>query len=169
MWRCGCGCGSGVWVWMWGGAEGVLAAWMGRRGRCERMHVSPRANAAVPVVMMSLQQIGTGSSDCGGALSGGSPQKRTRYDASTRARLSLPDTPSPRPFRCLRGRGGGVWDPTVCVPKMARSDFPNSKFHFFPRWSPWSGAGGGGGNPYPPPPAVHGHSNTFLRGEDGAT
>ena len=29
--------------------------------------------------------------------------------------------------------GGGVWDPKVCVPKMARSDLPNCKLRFFPR------------------------------------
>ena len=45
------------------------------------------------------------------------------------------------------------------VPKMARPDFPDCKFRFFPRWSLWS-AGGGGGNP---PPTVYGHSNTSLR------
>ena len=28
-----------------------------------------------------------------------------------------------------------VWDPNVCVPKMAPPDFPNGEFHFFPRWS----------------------------------
>ena len=49
--------------------------------------------------------------------------------------------------------GGGVWDPKVCVPKMARSDFPDCKFRFFPRWSLWSGEGGGGA---PPPPVTLG-------------
>ena len=44
----------------------------------------------------------------------------------------------------LGERGGGVWDPKVCAPTMARSDFPNGKFHVFPRWSLWSGGGGGG-------------------------
>ena len=42
------------------------------------------------------------------------------------------------------GEGGGVWAPKVCVPKMARSDFPNGKFRFFTRWSLGSGGGGGG-------------------------
>ena len=37
----------------------------------------------------------------------------------------------------------GVWDRKACVPKMARPDFPNGKFRFFPRWSLWSGRGGG--------------------------
>ena len=34
----------------------------------------------------------------------------------------------------IRGGGGrgGVWDPKVCVPKMAQPDFPNGKFRFFP-------------------------------------
>ena len=63
--------------------------------------------------------------------------------------------------------GGGIWDPKVCVPKMARSDFPNGKFRFFPRWSLWSGGKGGpsgglgarGGRlptvpMRPPPPAI---------------
>ena len=39
--------------------------------------------------------------------------------------------------------GGGVWDPKVCVPKMARPDFPDCKFRFFPRLSLCSGGGGG--------------------------
>ena len=61
---------------------------------------------------------------------------------------------------------GGVWDPNICVPKMARSDFPDGKFRFFPRWSFSSGGegeggSGGGGVPHPPP-AVHGRSNTPL-------
>ena len=45
-----------------------------------------------------------------------------------------------------RGRGG-VWNPKVCVPKMARQEFPFCKFWFFPRWSLWSWGGGsrGGG------------------------
>ena len=34
-----------------------------------------------------------------------------------------------------RRGGGGVWDPKVCVPKMAQSEFPNCKFRFFPRRS----------------------------------
>ena len=46
----------------------------------------------------------------------------------------------------LSGREGAARDPTVCVPKMARPDFPNGKFRFFPRWSLWSGGGGS-----PPP------------------
>ena len=55
----------------------------------------------------------------------------------------------------------GVGDPKVCVPKMARSDFPHRKFRCFPRWSLWSAGGGGGGResleggggvtPSPPP------------------
>ena len=35
-------------------------------------------------------------------------------------------------------------DPKLGVPKMARPDFPYCKFHFFPRWSLWSGEGGRG-------------------------
>ena len=56
-------------------------------------------------------------------------------------------------------RGGGA---KVCIPKMAQSDSPNGKLYFFRR-SLWSRGGGG----YPPPPAVHGHSNTALRGGGG--
>ena len=41
--------------------------------------------------------------------------------------------------------GGGVWDPKVCVPTMACSDFRCCKFRFFPRWSLWSGRPEGGG------------------------
>ena len=40
------------------------------------------------------------------------------------------------------GGGGVVWDSKVCGPKMARPDFANNKFRFFPRWSLWSGEGG---------------------------
>ena len=46
-------------------------------------------------------------------------------------------------------RGG---DPKVCVPKMARQDFPCSQCRVFPQWSLWSGGAGGGVTP--PPPAV---------------
>ena len=64
--------------------------------------------------------------------------------------------------------GGGVWDPKVCVPKMARQDF-TCKFRFFPPQSLRSGGrgvqGGGGGNP--PPPMVYGHCNTSLGGGGG--
>ena len=48
---------------------------------------------------------------------------------------------------CLRGvlwgGGGEVWDPKVCVPKMAQPDFPSCEFRCFPRQSLWSGGGGG--------------------------
>ena len=63
--------------------------------------------------------------------------------------------PSRPPEGCLRtgaqgqiGReeGGGVRDPKFCPPEMARPDFPNGRFRFFPRWSLWSGVGGGGGS-----------------------
>ena len=48
--------------------------------------------------------------------------------------------------------------PTVCVPKVARPDFPDCKFRSFPRWPLWSGEGG----EVPPPPSrtVYGPSNT---------
>ena len=42
------------------------------------------------------------------------------------------------------GGGGRCRKPRICVPKMARSDFPDCKFCFLPRWSLWSGKGGGG-------------------------
>ena len=38
-----------------------------------------------------------------------------------------------------------VWDPKVCVPKMAQPDFPDCKFRFFPRWSLRSGGSRGRG------------------------
>ena len=41
-----------------------------------------------------------------------------------------------------REKRGGVWDPKVCIPEMAPSDFPNGKFIFSPRWSLWSWGGG---------------------------
>ena len=65
----------------------------------------------------------------------------------------LPRPMRRQPLRCIQrgsGRrlleergGGGVWDPKVCVPEMARQDFPNGKFRFFPRWPLWSWGGGG--------------------------
>ena len=61
--------------------------------------------------------------------------------------------------RCIiRKEEWGHWDPTVCVPKVAREGFPNGKCHFFPQWSLWSG---GGVAPLPPP-TVYSHSNTSL-------
>ena len=45
----------------------------------------------------------------------------------------------------LEGGGGGGWDPKVCVPKMARPDFPNDKFPFFPQRSLWPGGRSPGG------------------------
>ena len=49
--------------------------------------------------------------------------------------------------------GGGVWVPKVCVPKMARSDFPNGKLRSFP--AVVTSVRGGGGCP----PMVVGRSN----------
>ena len=46
----------------------------------------------------------------------------------------------------LEGGRGGVWDPKICVPKMARQE---------------------GGGLSPPPRAVYGHSNTSLGGGEG--
>ena len=43
--------------------------------------------------------------------------------------------------------GKGLWDPKVCVPKMAQPDVPFCKFRLFPRWLLRSG----GGEPPPPP------------------
>ena len=53
--------------------------------------------------------------------------------------------PTMLPRDVLEG-GKGVCDPKVCVPKMARPDFPNGKFRVFRRWSLWSGGRG-----LPPP------------------
>ena len=39
-------------------------------------------------------------------------------------------------------RGLGVWDPKICVPKMARQDSLDCKCRVFPRWSHWSWGGG---------------------------
>ena len=41
----------------------------------------------------------------------------------------------------------GVGDPKVGVPKMARPDFPNNEFRFFPTTVPlvWGGGGSGEG------------------------
>ena len=50
----------------------------------------------------------------------------------------------------LNGRRGGVvWDPKVCVPKIARKELPCCEFRSSPQWSLWSGGrgvqrGGGG-------------------------
>ena len=40
------------------------------------------------------------------------------------------------------GSGTQKFVPKVCVPRMARQDFPNGKFRFFARWSLWSGGEG---------------------------
>ena len=86
-------------------------------------------------------------------------------DKFTPRAVASPDAPR-QPLVRKRARSWGrkgVWDPKVCVPEMARQDFPNGKFRFFPRWLLWSGGGGGwsmGGTP--PPPMVYGHSHTFL-------
>ena len=68
-----------------------------------------------------------------------------------------PPQQDPETREVLEGGRGSIWGPKVCVPKMARQDFPNGKFRFFPRWSLWSGGGGGSrGDPPPPRPTVHG-------------
>ena len=56
---------------------------------------------------------------------------------------------------CIRREwgGGGVLGPKSACPKMARPDFPNGKFRFFPKWSLWSGGGGSRGGV--PPPMVY--------------
>ena len=41
--------------------------------------------------------------------------------------------------------------------RFSQPNFPNSKFHFFPRWSLWSGGGG-----EPPPPPVYGCGSTYC-------
>ena len=64
-------------------------------------------------------------------------------------------TPLPHPPREV-WEGGGVWDPRVCVPQMARPDFPSWQFRSFARWSLWTWGGD------PPPPMAYGHSNTSL-------
>ena len=65
---------------------------------------------------------------------------------------------------CVRREGGGghggVWYPKVCVPQMARQDFPKGKFRFFPHLDLWGGGGASMGEC--PPPMVCGHSNTSL-------
>ena len=64
---------------------------------------------------------------------------------------------------CIRreqeGEGGGGGGAKFCGPKMARSDFPHCRFHFFARWSLCSGGGGGA------PPMVVSRSNTSLVGD----
>ena len=68
-------------------------------------------------------------------------------------------------FQTRRG-GGGLWDPKVCAPKMARSDFPDCILGFFPTtvtlvWGKGGPQGGGGRVTYL---SVHGHSNTSRGG-----
>ena len=64
----------------------------------------------------------------------------------------------------IRRGGGGVWDPKVCVPKIADQIFPMGNF-VFSRGGHFGldgGEGGPGGGTPPPPPAVCGRSNTSL-------
>ena len=70
----------------------------------------------------------------------------------------------------LEERGAGGWDKKVCVPKMARPDFPNGKFRLSHDCHFGLGVGGGpgGGGRTPPPPVVYGHSDTSLRRGGGA-
>ena len=44
-----------------------------------------------------------------------------------------------------RRGGGGVWNPNICVPKMAHNNFSFCKSHFFPIQN--LARGGGGGSP----------------------
>ena len=60
-------------------------------------------------------------------------------------------------------RGGGVWDPNVCAPKMARPNFPDGKFRFFATMITLAWGGGGGGSL---PPAASGAE--LLQGALGA-
>ena len=49
--------------------------------------------------------------------------------------ISILPPPPPPPREVIEGREGGegaVWDPTVCVPKMARQGFPRRKFRCVP-------------------------------------
>ena len=64
---------------------------------------------------------------------------------------SKPEDPPPQPGKYEGGRGGGGLGPKSVGTKMARLDFPNDTFCFFPRWSLWSGGGGGfrGATPLP--------------------
>ena len=55
----------------------------------------------------------------------------------------------------LEEGGGGVWDPKVCVTKIAQSNLPFCKLRFLPRWSPRSGGGGR-------PPTVVGYNYAQL-------
>ena len=43
------------------------------------------------------------------------------------------------------GGGRGVWDPKVCVPKMAQTKLSFGKFHFPPLFPHLNNFGGGGG------------------------
>ena len=62
--------------------------------------------------------------------------------------------------------GGGVWDPKVCVPKMAQSDFPGFECRPFPRWSLWYWGGSRCGGV--PPPSSCGVRPFYLSlGEGG--
>ena len=52
-----------------------------------------------------------------------------------------------RALDVLEGGGGGGWDPKVCGPEMARSDFPDRKsVHFVFSRDGHFGLGGGGGS-----------------------
>ena len=63
-------------------------------------------------------------------------------------------------------KAGGVWDPNVCVPKMARPDSPCFKFPSSHNGHFGLGGGGGGGAP-PPPMGYGGHDIRSPFGQNG--
>ena len=98
-----------------------------RARHSELYHGGTRAQS-VPMPRV-LQAHGPTTNQVGGGRMGGGQSTR-----------SYPPNPPPPGKYSKKGMGGGgVWDPKFCVPKMARPDFSNGKFRFFPRWSLWSG------------------------------
>ena len=72
-------------------------------------------------------------------------------------------SPFSRPLpRAVLEKGGGVWVPKVCAPKMARPDFTIVNLAFSHKLTLWSLSSGGVRGVTPPPPAVYGHSNASL-------
>ena len=136
------------WVWGRGGLNtcskgvhpgspsGALAALM---AHCPAP--LPHPPPLVPLLFPSPKGIQRYPQHVGGppAAGGGVPLTDTAHQRDH----TFPPWGTERRWKGGRVGGEGVWDPKVCVSKMAQPDLPDGKFCFFRRWSLWSGGGGG--------------------------
>ena len=120
------------------------------------MHGTPCKWCHLPHARQSSQKKHNRTLQCGRSLQPsdqGSELSSARYDDP------IHDSGRGSDIECMYhgqdigrvGEGGGLGlGPKVCVPKMARPDFPNCKFCFFPHEGPFGlgkGSTGGGGDP----------------------